>query len=561
MDTARAKSALQSEGDACHSTRSPDTCTDVESELRPDSVRQQDCSGVPPKRRGDQVSGTNGFDSSNIESNRLAPNLFQHPLYTGQVQQSGRSLIQASTSSGMAPTTGRSRASIQEMGNSGNRLVCLGESSRGLQLCNLGRQRSQGACLRCLQFSMELHTSVGISSSLPGSQGVGTSKQLQRGVPASSTTMGEGVLESRSQIESSRDSNRPQEPERESNRHINGSATSEPARPDTRSLEMWGWTEGLSGWNLNQVSLLKSSWRQSTLRTYKPAWDRWLSWSRSKNIDFKNPSGAQLAQFLADLYLIHGLSYNTILLHKSVVSTLCHADISSQLSSHVLVKHILKAISLKKPKFKKSPIWDVDKLLNFLSNYSIDENNIYQTSRHTAILLLLCSGRRIHDLTLLRVDSEYCIRSDDYIILWPEFGSKTDDSNYRQSGWKLTTNKENTRLDPVFWIEKMTSLLDDRRKTAKTPHLFTTIRGPAKPASRTVIAGWIKHLFKEADIQYTPGSVRSAVASKNWLNLPLDEILARGNWRSANTFKRFYRREIMRRHDSTNVAQSFNPID
>lgn len=109
---------------------------------------------------------------------------------------------------------------------------------------------------------------------------------------------------------------------------------------------------------------------------------------------------------------------------KSVVSTLCNADMSSQLSSHVLVKHILKSISLKNPKAVKPPIWDIDFLVQFLSSYSLDKTNIYQTSRHTAILLLLCSGRRIHDLTLLRIDPDHCIRSDDAIIFWPNLVQK-----------------------------------------------------------------------------------------------------------------------------------------
>lgn len=324
---------------------------------------------------------------------------------------------------------------------------------------------------------------------------------------------------------------------------------------------MWGWAEEVSDWNSSQISLLKNSWRPSTQKTYRIAWNRWLLWANSKKVDFKNPTGSQLAQFLADLHLIHGLSYNTVLLHKSVVSTLCNADTSSLLSSHVLVKHILKSISLKHTRKMKPPIWDTNHLVNYLSTYTVDTNNIYQVSRHTAILLLLCSGRRIHDLTLLKVDPQHCLKSQDAIVFWPDFGSKTDSSDYRQSGWKLMINKDSALLNPIAWIETTISLLSDRRECAKSCSLFMTIRGPPKPASRTVIAGWIKHLFKDANIPFSPGSVRSAVASKNWLNYPLDEILARGNWRSANTFRKIYRREIIPTTDSSNVTQLFNPID
>ncbi|CAH2091561.1 unnamed protein product [Euphydryas editha] len=87
-------------------------------------------------------------------------------------------------------------------------------------------------------------------------------------------------------------------------------------------------------------------------------------------------------------------------------------------------------------------------------------------------------------------------------------------------------------------------------------------KGKAKPASRTVIANWIKSLFKEADIAATPGSVRSAVASKSWLeNHSIEEILAHGNWRSCNTFKKIYRREVINYNTSDGVTKLFKPTN
>ncbi|KAI5642716.1 ABC transporter transmembrane region domain-containing protein [Phthorimaea operculella] len=53
---------------------------------------------------------------------------------------------------------------------------------------------------------------------------------------------------------------------------------------------------------------------------------------------------------------------------------------------------------------------------------------------------------------------------------------------------------------------------------------------------------------QDAGVKASAGSIRPAVASKNWvMNFPLDDILSRGNWRSPNTFARFYRRTIMPR--------------
>lgn len=94
-------------------------------------------------------------------------------------------------------------------------------------------------------------------------------------------------------------------------------------------------------------------------------------------------------------------------------------------------------------------------------------------------------------------------------------------------------------------------LLNERREVEKSSSLFITVRDQRKPASRAVIAVQVETIFEEAGISATSGSVRSAVASKSWLeNHPLDKILTRENWFSAKTFQQFYRRETMRNVNS-----------
>lgn len=133
-----------------------------------------------------------------------------------------------------------------------------------------------------------------------------------------------------------------------------------------------------------------------------------------------------------------------------------------------------------------------------------------------------------------------------HIILWPRFGSKTDSSDVRQSGWKFLPNDQYRQADPVYWIRKLIELSRLRREACESSGLFITVCGKPREASRTIIAGWVKSLLLEAGIKATPGSVRAAVASRNWIdNFPLDSILQQGNWRSGDTFRLFYHREII----------------
>ncbi|KAL0883525.1 hypothetical protein ABMA27_016890 [Loxostege sticticalis] len=375
--------------------------------------------------------------------------------------------------------------------------------------------------------------------------------------------MGSRVLARRSEDSSDSSSLHCPQPEPQSGRSSDGPPPTSGSRNDTGDVESWGWSGSLIGWNEAQLKLLRSAWRPSTRKVYKVAWNRWLYWCQKHDVDPCRPTGSTVARFLADLHLVHKLSYNTVLLHKSVVATLSNVENAGLLSSHILVKNVLKSIALRKPVAPKPPIWNIDSLSSFLEHRNVSKENVFATCSHTATLLLLCSGRRVHDLTLLAVDPDHFTDSNDSIVLWPIFGSKTDNATYRQSGWKLfSTDTKN--LDPVYWIRQTVSILDSRRKLAKCNNLFVNIRGQSKAASRTVIAGWVKSVLTEAGILSSAGSLRSAVASKNWdNNYPLDEILARGNWRSSNTFSRFYKREVMPASvsNSNSITRLFNPVN
>ncbi|XP_037971637.2 uncharacterized protein LOC125488550 [Plutella xylostella] len=167
-----------------------------------------------------------------------------------------------------------------------------------------------------------------------------------------------------------------------------------------------------------------------------------------------------------------------------------------------------------------------------------------------------------HSLTDWTPQQKQLLKSDNQIILWPIFGSKTDKVDVRQSGWRLTSNQDQLALDPVYWVKRVISLSATRQSLCKVNNLFITACGTPKAASRAVLAGWVRGVLADAGIRASAGSVRPAVAPKHWaLNYPLDDILARGNWRSQNTFLNYYCREIRSSPSQTNVVSAmFSPI-
>lgn len=290
---------------------------------------------------------------------------------------------------------------------------------------------------------------------------------------------------------------------------------------------------------------MNCSWRQSTLTTYYPAINRWLTWSELHGVNPRVPPVHQIARFLAHLHLEKKLAYSTILVHKSAISTFCGFP-SEDMSNQLLIRQVLKAISTSQPKRMQVPIWDAQVIFDWLMTSEF-KNTFFEASRRTATILLLASGRRVHDLTLLKVSEANMESSEQEILLWPAFGSKTDSAAHRQSGWLLSKHP-NEKVCPVTWVRRLLLFSQARRDQVNgLDHLFISLTGEPRPASRTVIGGWIRSVLKSAGIEASPGSFRSAVASASWIeNHPIQEILARGNWKSENTFKKFYCKEVYR---------------
>lgn len=555
-------SSLQSERDVSDIKRIKRSLSVPASFHSSDSMRQQNCHCLSQEPGRHKVHAFDELDISSFRDLRPVSNPPEVISSPWEVQPSCGPSLETSSAPGVASTKFLYPNSICKVRNPGDRSICLSEGTRCLKLCDPRSKRQSSCVSRCLFKSMELPTGLDISATVSRTESVGPPQSGQGRLSPSATKVGESILARRPQNTSSSGTIYSTSPQQEISRCFNRSTSPSNPGNNSGSVEMWGWSGDIMDWNSDQISLLQSSWRPSTRKTYSVAWKKWLEWTSQHHINPSCPSGSDFAKFLADLHIINNLSYNTILLYKSAVSTLCNASTSGQLSTHVLVKHVLKSIAIKKPIAQKCPVWDIDTLAFHLKNTIVNGDSIFQVCRHTAMLLLLSSGRRIHDLTLLNIDSAHCVKSEESIIFWPIYGSKTDSSDYRQSGWKLLANAENKNLNPVYWINRAIDILRNRRESVKCNSLFITLRGDVKTASRAIIAGWIKSLLAEANITATPGSTRSAVASKNWLsNHPLEDILARGNWRSSNTFKKFYRREVISAPTSNSVSRLFLPVD
>lgn len=519
----------------------------VKREIDNGPVRQQNSSLVPEKPGWNTISNSFRGNKEDTSLGRPPEDQSSFFLHSGSLQYNSRLPFERTTTTGLAPRRGDYDEDISKMGLPPDRPFRYKSVESSTSVCDDRCKRSSGDIHQCVQSRMAVPAGMGIPTSTPDSQSATTPKQGIGVVSSGGTPLGACVLAGRSEAPIERGSLSDLQCEPTSDRLVNQSPSTEVGRALFRGLEGTGWSQLISTLDPEDVSLLQSAWRDSTWRTYESAWKQWISWCRKNRASSSSPQPQELATYLGFLERVRKLAYATILVHKSVIVTLADPMQENHLSSHPIVKAMLKAISVKRfaAVSPKNSIWNIQDLLQWLRSHVPSGDSIYQVSRHVALLLLLASGRRVHDLTLLHIDGQHCEVSNASITFWPSFGSKTDGPQGRQSGWELSSSDEQA-LDIVKWVRCLIEVSSSRRKARDDlTNLFITTRGEVKAASRTVIAGWLKVPFRELGINHSPGSIRSAVASNDFNNnVPVDEILKRGNWRRSDTFFRHYCRAV-----------------
>lgn len=442
----------------------------------------------------------------------------------------------------MSPETRSNFHNIQPLGNPRNRYICLKRCERRSKLCYARLVRLERLLSRRTQQILALRPSLGLSTTVADATSIAPLKHCQRSFHNNSTQVDETLLAPRFETPSAHTADQDSQFEDQPGRHIHRASTSSCLQSTPGSLAHFGWNTLTNHWSDQEKELLQSCWRESTRRVYTPIWNKWLLWCQQFDIDCRSPKPNDVAKCLAHLYISEKLAYRSILVYKSTIASICETLGSIKISSSPIVKHILKAISFAKPAPPKAPIWDARILIRYLKNTNPNIENLYDVSRRTATILLLCSSRRVHDLSLLRCDPNHFIDNGDSITLYPEFGSKTDSLSYQQSSWLLHTCPDRN-IDPVFWLRTLIKISKDLR--GSNSNLFIVTRRKIRAATPTTIGGWVRRVLTEAGIEASPGSFRSAVSSLNWIeNYPINDILAKANWQHESTFRKFYQREL-----------------
>lgn len=262
-----------------------------------------------------------------------------------------------------------------------------------------------------------------------------------------------------------------------------------------------------------------------------------------------------ILEFLSSLHLA-GISFNTINIHRSMLSmTLDHID-GSPIGRHSLVVRLLKGCyNQNPPRPKYSALWDVETVFNFMR--SSEDNlslNISSLTKKLATLLAISTLLRSSELSSL--EKESIVFSDAGANLTLAKPKKSQTSGPLRS--VLLANFIDSKVCPVKCLKAYIFFTDFLRTPENKRFLFISLIQPFGPVSGNTVGRWIKSFLDQAGIdvtQFSAHSTRGAAASKAVASgHSIDSILRAGDWSRESTFAKHYHRVLLPVNSGLNLA-------
>ena len=162
----------------------------------------------------------------------------------------------------------------------------------------------------------------------------------------------------------------------------------------------------------DEVSRLAAAPRRpSTNRMYDDRWCRFARWAAGQGVDPLNPTAAQVASFLFDLFDTHGLSPQTVKGYRTCIGSVLNRTGKSRVVSHRAISDMIASMELQRPRATPVlPQWDLGVVLEALNKPPYEplrEASFKHLTLKTVFLLAMASAGRRSELHALRFDQNY----------------------------------------------------------------------------------------------------------------------------------------------------------
>ena len=155
----------------------------------------------------------------------------------------------------------------------------------------------------------------------------------------------------------------------------------------------------------DEVSRLAAAPRRpSTNRMYDDRWCHFARWAAGQGVDPLNPTAAQVASFLFDLFDTHGLSPRTIKAYRTCIGSVLNRTGKTRVVLHRAISDIIASMELQRPRATPVlPQWDLGVVLEALNKPPYEplrEASFKHLTLKTVFLLAMASAGRRSELHL-----------------------------------------------------------------------------------------------------------------------------------------------------------------
>ena len=162
----------------------------------------------------------------------------------------------------------------------------------------------------------------------------------------------------------------------------------------------------------DEVSRLAAAPRRpSTNRMYDDRWCRFSRWAAGQGFDPFDPTAAQVASFLFDLFDTHGLSPRTIKGYRTCIGSVLNRTGKTRVVLHRTISDMIASMELQRPRATPIlPQWDLGVVLEALNKPPYEplrEASFKHLTLKTVFLLAMASAGRRSELHALRFDRNY----------------------------------------------------------------------------------------------------------------------------------------------------------
>ena len=162
----------------------------------------------------------------------------------------------------------------------------------------------------------------------------------------------------------------------------------------------------------DEVSRLAAAPRRpSTNRMYDDRCCCFARWAAGQGVDPLNPTAAQVASFLFDLFDTHGLSPRTVKGYRTCIGSVLNRTGKTRVVLHRAISDMIASMELQRP--RATPVlhqWDLGVVLEALNKLPYEplrEASFKHLTLKTVFLLAMASAGRRSELHALRFDQNY----------------------------------------------------------------------------------------------------------------------------------------------------------